>query len=373
MMLSRWYAGSLALAILTCLAGHVPAADPRKPPDLATVLQAWEAHGTVHKSWDFAWSGRHFQSRAQLAMSPGLRGKGPEAARQIQADVESPYTMRSVSDGTRNCRFEYEDQRWSSKKKALVPTTLLDVFDGKVGKRYCPQDEIKGGYVLTADFSKNNCKFAYVTPLLLFFRPFSPVLGQWRRAEVTMVSADVLIQGRKCCLLKQQDKDQADLVWLDVARAYVPIRYSYHYLERSVDKPAGTIEMQYARDAEHGWLPSSWTNTFFDAGGDVLQRFTAQVTRYQLDLPTPHALFDIEFGPDTWVQNYVTNESYILKADGTRRPVSPGEFTGDNFPEMLQRSSAPGPPWLAMVGTGVVVVACVLVVLWYRRKRVART
>jgi hypothetical protein len=82
-------------------------------------------------------------------------------------------------------------------------------------------------------------------------------------------------------------------------------------------------------------------------------------------------LFDIQPTEATWVSNYVTDESYIIKDDGEKRPVAAGEFDGSNFEE-LRRSDPPPQPsrtW-TLLGAAVIIGALGLVLaLAFRRVR----
>ncbi len=356
----------LLVALAAGPLGIAQADDKGATSNVRSLRAVWEAREARFQTWDFHGTGTHFQSGTELAFDSRRHAQQGTGTRDL-SDVSFSFKLRMVCDAARKFRAEYEGKKWSIEQKRPVPFTMIETFDGAVCKRSFPDDEIRSGFVYAAD-RQPWARDLRLLPLLLFFRPVAADFGTFDPRQCQLVTMDAVVGGTRCYLVKQHALKEDQLVWVDPARDYVPIRYSYYYPHRSTTMPAGTIDMEYARDPHHGWVPSSWVNTRLNERGDALERYTLRVSKYSINSPLGSDVFDIPFGPDTWVQNYVTKESYILKANGIKRPVLPGEFTGDNFRDMLRADPPSGWPW----ATTIIVITAIIVaaagIFLYRRR-----
>jgi hypothetical protein len=59
------------------------------------------------------------------------------------------------------------------------------------------------------------------------------------------------------------------------------------------------------------------------------------VEQFALNETIEDTAFQVTFPVGTWVRDYRTDEKYILREGGARREIEAGEFTGDNYEQLL--------------------------------------
>jgi hypothetical protein len=67
---------------------------------------------------------------------------------------------------------------------------------------------------------------------------------------------------------------------------------------------------------------------------------SAKVVKYEMNKALQPRAFEIEFPVGTLVADHKTGDSYLLKDGGEKRRILAGEFSGDNYKELL--TTAPG-------------------------------
>ena len=87
----------------------------------------------------------------------------------------------------------------------------------------------------------------------------------------------------------------------------------------------GVTSIEYRPDKAAGWVPTRWTaqvyarrNSTGDLGNNCLD--------YSINQPIPPGTFDLAFPPRTFVTDAVLNERYLVRADGSQRPVTNNEL-----------------------------------------------
>jgi hypothetical protein len=119
-------------------------------------------------------------------------------------------------------------------------------------------------------------------------------------------------------------------LWVDPAKTFVPVRYT----ELKNGAVTRVVEISYALDAHHGWLPSGWKNEMGNADGSKIFSDSVKVTRFSLNEEIPETTFQLKLPPNTWAQSSIFRTSYITREDGTTRDVVLGEYNGKNFEEI---------------------------------------
>ena len=344
--------------------------DPGKEV-LSSIVSAWKERQNVAQSFDFVATGTEWRSAAviderQLAMA------GQKANEKLTLPETSfPITIRLVLDKLGRARFQYDGKDWSAKEKGYVPTSQLDMFDGKTQKTFFGQGAIgfPNAHVSRGDVS-TVARDERVLPILIAYRTLDSALGVLDLEGLRLDDAKGVV-GEHTCLIVIQGEHT---VWVDPARGYLPIRY---YGAQN-GKVQFSLEMQYSQDKNNAWVLSAWTNGTFSMAGALTSSVTVKVSESRLNVPIPDEMFDFGRLPQgTWLRNYITDEAYILRQDGEKRPVRPGEYNGENYQQLLTSDSPDREYWggqgwrtfWAACGIAVVLLVLVLIFLYRRRTR----
>jgi hypothetical protein len=96
-----------------------------------------------------------------------------------------------------------------------------------------------------------------------------------------------------------------------------------------------TFHFTYTKTPDHGWVPTAWQRTKIGRYGQLLESETMNMHDYKVNQALERDTFDLQFPPGTWV-NDADHRSYILRPDGTKRVIIPGEFNGHNYKQLLE-------------------------------------
>jgi hypothetical protein len=114
--------------------------------------------------------------------------------------------------------------------------------------------------------------------------------------------------------------DAYEDLWVDPRRDDLIVQRVF----KSGDKLTVT-SIEYRPDKTVGWVPSRWTVKYTLAG--IPQAiWDTTVVDYSINQPIPPGTFDLAFPPRTFVTDAVSNEHYLVRADGSKRPVTNKEL-----------------------------------------------
>lgn len=165
-------------------------------------------------------------------------------------------------------------------------------------------------------------------------------------------------------------------IWVTDDERRLPVRYFKRRMGSVHNLYDLTID--YREHDTQGWMPAGWNLvTLGIDGSTILRTMKAMVTHCTIKQPLTTEAFTIDLPPGTWVNNLVTGETRILREGQPDRIVLKGEFTGDNYEQLLNSEppSVAGPNteqttrWL-WIGNGGLVLTGIL--LWFWRSRKAR-
>lgn len=332
---------------------------------LASIIQAWKKRQDSIGSFHFRMDGTDFRPKksftpVEMELYGGNRDDEPLTLLDTSFQVEMEFAL----DNRGRVRVLYRGKNLSTKKRGYVDATELSVFDGTLRKTLL-EDVSFPSFHIYKGTAGQVARDGRVLPLLLLYRPLDAALGDFRPPSLRVEDEMGTVAGRPCLILN----DGEDKVWVDPEREFIPLRYRMSQRGRLRQ----SIEIRYNHSPEKGWTPSDWTNEVF-TGLDILhESVVLRVSAAEVNTALADELFDPKIPTGSWVSDFITKERYILRADG-KRPISPGEFTGDNFEELLN-SNPPGQGiWRTVRVLLVAVVALFLIVYAYRivRRRAAK-
>lgn len=352
--------------LCTCLLGMIVlpigvARAGERADDLKKIVAQWQTYESRIRSFDVSCSGRETKTAAASTLPPGVKGVPADS------DATFPITLRFALDAERRVIFEYNGQKWSSSRKAYVPFRVHEVFNAGLRSVHFPEGEDIPSAHLSSDEAGTTVRDVRTMPIRLAFCASHTQFGLFDAPALKLTNRKAIIDGSAMVVLQQNENE----VWLDPARQYVPIRY-YQNLHGKLDR---FIEVDYSFDQRHGWLPKAWKNVDLAPSGELVSSMSLTVTKCTINERIPDEDLKQEYPPGTWVSNYISNERYLVREGGHKRPIRPGEFDGTNYDTLLR--TEPGgssePTWKPMLIWVAVATLLASTVLIVYRLRVGRS
>lgn len=217
---------------------------------------------------------------------------------------------------------------------SLDPTVFDETSSGAVGSA-ANEVEFRTSPEMTVPF--------------LVYRPIGKVPKFFPLEHASIVSQSVPLGDLSCVLLRLDDPDEnwipCDL-WLDPGRGYLPVRYVTLVRER----PSTYADIAYSRVSDDHYELTSWKITEMNFEGEMSWSGSSEVLECRLNPEIPESDFEIQFPVGAEVRNFDTNRKFISGTD-------------DSGLKTTQAST----PFRWMIVAGLFGVACVLVLMGYRR------
>lgn len=354
-------AASLLSIGVVCDAGEVP----KNAITLETIVNAWKARQDNSKTLVAEWSGTQFEKLTEFAIKAEF-GIDGELTQKPPANITCQFRRRLVLDQRNRVRLDYEGSIWSPRVNGPSPKISSTLFDGDVQKSLYTASEAEfPGLHIKKGTSAAVARNVHTLALRLIYRGFDDLLGPCNIAETTLANGQGLVDGRVCAIIKCKEA----VVWIDAERDCLPIRY-YQYRN---GHPVRFLEVTYRESGTSQWVPVAWKDTRTTPGGEVLEAVTAKIAELRLNQPVTDDQFAMHLPRGTWVRNYVTNERYIDRGDGDKRPILDSEFDGKNYDELLNTDPPSQISRRVIAGFLVICIACSIGALWFWRNRSRRS
>ena len=213
-----------------------------------------------------------------------------------------------------------------------------------------------------------------IRPLLLAYRPLAEGTLHIDLESFEILPDKVRVGEVDCVVLQQLDDGRGrvrESYLLDPERDFLLIRF----FETVNEEPRFQTDIDYKEDPEHGWVPYRWKSIFMKGQGRVVSSQVATVTQFALNTPISEEEFEIRFPPNTWVRDSRADKQYIIRPDGTKRPITKSELLGpvltfeqlvSSEPDEGMRSTAQRSRWL--IFANVLLIAALLFFVYFRRR-----
>jgi len=178
-------------------------------------------------------------------------------------------------------------------------------------------------------------------PVLALYRSFpawnDPTPLKWR-----VVTTNAIINNRHYLKIEWTDPqaDASEDLWIDPHRDDLIVQRD----SKSADTLTVT-SIEYQPDKTAGWVPMRWT-VRSNLAGIPQMIWETTVVDYSINQPIPPGTFDLAFPPRTFVTDGVLNEHYLVRADGSKRPVTNQELELQRqrklrFSDLLKETGVP--------------------------------
>ena len=322
-------AGSYSTRIVgaLCVLGLIVAVAPAQPAGGATadtVAAAWKAREDSVKSFRIRWEQTVTYPKGSYSQAyPADVPKGKEFPPTEHSAVES---LSVEADGER-FRFEYSGEVYSTVTNGWDKLSFVALYDGKTGSRLQDIPEIGYTRVNRSKDAPSSIRCVETVPVCYAFRPAHPRLGPADLDKFQTTGRTLTIRGRNTIELgpRKPVPGAESFIWVDPERGFVVVRTHQSIPNHSI------AAMQYDIDYRAGpngvWLPAGWVWTEKGRRG-LIRTVRANVKECEINLGIPDATFDTTPPPGSQVtefENGTGKEWYVIRPDGSRRDVLPGE------------------------------------------------
>jgi hypothetical protein len=225
-----------------------------------------------------------------------------------------------------------------------VPTldySMTVAYNGYREKSYSPRSgpvKYPMGEVETRK-NANMCELLAARPLVLCYRFREFLSHDSERLDGPVTFSRERLDGKDCVVVQWRLKPKAfsylRKVWFDRARALIPIRE-----EDKWDTKVLQHDITYARNEAH-LVPTTWAIHAWAAPKKLTLLREAKVTKCMINPSIAPETFELAFPPGTYVFDRDTKTDFILRADGSQRPVSAEEWRHGATYESLLNSEPP--------------------------------
>jgi hypothetical protein len=295
-----------------------------KSSDLIRVINAWKNREKQIESFDIRWWSKRFESGSFNTGGPAPNQAGDHP----KPDQTFVVAYRYLMDGQNRIREEERGREWSNDKVEFVPREVAQIFDGTLNHTFYMKDQL--GYPSLHIGGNNNDtvgKLVWLHPVNMAFRPFGKSTGIFDEKKLSLDDKPSVIDGVPMWALHDGERT----VMVDPEKEYIPIRCTT--VKAGITR--WEFDISYAHDENCGWVPQSWTIKYRGPVG-LLVSETAKVLSFSVNKQIADSEFDLDLREGAYVNDYSKKEQYILRPDGTRRSLAPGEFNGKNYQELLQ-------------------------------------
>jgi hypothetical protein len=369
------YLREVAVALLVIISSNCRA-DQVPQFTIDKIQVAWQARQEQTKSARFFWKEQKTWPKGAISSAfasiiqqrnPGLKSKVmPSADRSVNFTYILTLHENKV-------RFESSGEEWDPEKQDFRPVKYVSVFDGKTAKYLYPDGIAHATWPLgtiRADPNYRDAELAALRPLLLVYRPFVETLQPVDIQGFSLENDDVVIDGLHCIELVRRFSTNSSIhFWLDRDRDFLLIRR----LIVEQGKPFESIDIRYQIKEGIGFVPFEWRVVSNSGKGQLLCSGQGTLTSISINMSVEESSFDIDFPPGARVEDERKKEDYILRQDGSKRPILPQDF-GATYEQIL--NSTPGNAlkntqsqqhWWTIAIAGTLGLLALFVFIWRRR------
>jgi hypothetical protein len=337
-------------------------------PTDSEIRKAWIERAESVRAFRFTVQEDQFLARGVLPFGEGSAStKSPTPPRDVT--LSAKFTLLSQgNDG----RFSESRSTWSKESQQAVTQTFVATASGGIemilfseGQVPFPNGEITKGEALEYIFN-----YQPALPIALCYRITSPEFKAFA-VQGKMAIEEIPHQEERIVMVTFPHGNGTAHLWLARDRGFIPLRY---FTVNANGLTTVHLEIDYSRsNSSDGWAPSHWSSTeVFSSDGVSATSRKAHVVDFQINPEIAADQFTLTFPPGAWVNDMISKQRYIVRADGGKR-VTTSEETPEDYPRIVSESSGSGllsgRTILLFINTAIV---CVLAWVLLSRRSVSR-
>lgn len=286
------------------------------------VVEAWNTRAARLATVRVRWNDR---STVAAGAYEGLPSR--------KTTYENPFSLIIAGDSVR-----YDSRHMThSQQHSIVPEESTRIWsDGELraltqgGGIPYPRGLIQDSVYASRGFEQD----PGIVPVLIAFRPLHPYLSTFRmfQKRFRLARGGTPIAGRRCVVAQEHAPAGASRasLFLDPDRDFAIMRM---VVQDGNGREGQVFTFDEYREVEGQWVPTRWTARH---PGTIDE---SAVTELSVNGRVDPQELHVDFPYGTWVRQVGEANSYIVKANGTRRVVSRRESPGATYDDLLRTES----------------------------------
>src|SRR6266550_40626 len=267
----------------------------RPVPAKSEIIVAWQKRQGAINTFRFAWMEEQTHPKGWLS-----NPRYPERERSAIPGllIDRSYVVAktlAVADNKMRYSFELDRKEEADGVDVIARQggnrglgvrrhySYVSVFDGQIGKSrlnslldHPPATIIQ----TTANVDAQNLD---TRPILMAFRPMDAAMGHRLIDRAITNLSRTFYRGKSTLLLEERHDPSGwkTILWIEPERNFLVSRYVVSFEQKMIVD----IDIDYARDARWGWIPSGWRVTEMLSDGSRRVLAVARVTSYSINAP----------------------------------------------------------------------------------------
>lgn len=268
--------------------------DPSKPvPPKADVIKAWQKRQDAIKTARFTWIEQQTHPKGWLS-NPRFPERERSSIPGLLIDRTYSVSKTLAVDGNK-MRYSFELDRKEEPDGVRVKTpdgrsdglgvrrkyAYLSVFDGAVG-RTTITSLIESPPPAVRQVSMNvDAQNLDTRPILMAIRPLDPVMGHLLMDRAVTNERRSFYRGKSIFLLEERHDPSGwkTMLYIEPERDFLISRYDIYFEQKLI----AAIDIDYAQDAQWGWIPNAWRVTEMLSDGSKRLVSEAKVSSYTIN------------------------------------------------------------------------------------------
>jgi hypothetical protein len=310
---------------------------------LEQIFGAWEEREENVKSFYILWEFSEVRTKDSF---PYITEMAENSDSPIPPDTLAIKGKISLWVSGNAMRLETERPQWDVAKGRNVDTKILSSYDGdNFSGRASPMGLSHPQLAIYDEDRHPDWDLIPARPVIMAFRILNPKFTSLSKRSDYKIIGHTNFNGEDCIILdyvKGRSNGTTILpvrneIWVCPNMNFSIVR-NIKYVEEMVEND---IQIQMERKDGQIWIPVEWrrVKTF---NKKVLRSEIGKCLTFTLNPPLEKEFFILNQEPGMVVENFRTGENYLVKEDGSRRPILFGADTGPGVTIEDIRMTEPG-------------------------------
>ena len=271
--------------------------DPSKPvPPKADVIAAWRKRQDMIKSFRFVWTEQQTHPKGWLS-NPRFPERERSSIPGLIIDRIYSVSKTLTIDGNK-MRYSFEVDRKEEPDGIRVKApdntrsdglgvrrnySYVSVFDGQAGKTTLTSQLDSPPPAVRQTPTNVDAQDLDTRAVLMAFRPLDPLMGHLLLDRAVTNERRSFYRGKSIFLLEERHDPSGwkTMLWIEPERDFLVSRYDVYFEQKLIV----AIDIDYAQDAQWGWIPNGWRITEMLSDGSKRLVSEARVSSYSINQP----------------------------------------------------------------------------------------
>lgn len=299
-------------------------------PSIEEIERAWKARELSIETLDCKWSARLF-----IPAESHSAQEFPSRKSVLVPKEDLKLTQQCLLQMGTGGRYRYErdGKELVNRIQQYTDRHTIFVTDGKQAKSLYGADETgEHRYAPLGFIRKNEQIFEFLDlatsgAIILYCRPKAPGAERYCSLKGGRIIGRAIANGRRCVLVEHGEAARKTQLYFDLEWDLVPVRL----IGWSFDSEAGEsfesfrFDLGYRESSKGPPHLTTWKLKSFGSANKPIHYQHAVVEHFEINTDIPDSAFNLEFPAGTKAVNQASRETYIIREDGSKRPITLAE------------------------------------------------